>query len=271
MNIKFGVVEDYLPDRGFGFVRNPLEKYKFTETFFHISIIKKSDLTVYRKLSVYTPNETVFFWYEDEKTPKGIQVSRIIKQDELKRLLSHKFHGVLLQNTYVPLFTTMWKEIEKEQPIWLEEISSCFIGEIELNNLKNERQELIRQKTELEENRRIEVERDKKIEQEKAEKQREIERLAQQKEDEEFELLVAEMKSKCFTASAQVSNYIVRNRLGDKYKHISGVLKMENDGSIWNFNGGFPPKIYAMLCERLYLGNKGTSSRVIDFTPFKDL
>ena len=64
MNIKFGVVEDYLPDEGFGFVRNPLDEYKFIKTFFHISTIKKSDTTVYRRLSVYTPNETVFFWYE---------------------------------------------------------------------------------------------------------------------------------------------------------------------------------------------------------------
>jgi hypothetical protein len=271
MNIKFGVVENYLPDKGFGFVRNPLDQHKFIETFFHISTIKKSDLTVYRKLSIYTPSESLFFWYEHEKTPRGTQISRIIKKDELRSLLRSKFYGILLKNIYVPLIKTMWKEIEKEQPIWLEEISSHFIEEIELNKLKKERQKLIRQKTEADENRRIEDERLRKLEEEKEEKQREIERLAEQKENQEFELLVAEMKTKGFTSSAQVSNFIVINRLGDKYKHISGVLKMENDNSIWDFNGGFPPKIYAMLCEKLNLGNKGTSSRVINFTAFKDL
>lgn len=90
-------------------------------------------------------------------------------------------------------------------------------------------------------------------------------------EKEEFELLVAEIESKGFTMSAQVSNHIIRNRLGDKYKHISGVLEMENNDSSWKFNGGFPPTIYAMLCDRLKLGNKGTYSRVVGFTPFKDL
>lgn len=90
-------------------------------------------------------------------------------------------------------------------------------------------------------------------------------------EHEEFELLVDEMESQDFTMSGQVSNYIISNRLGDKYKHISGILEMENNGSSWKFNGGFPPKIYAMLCERLNLGNKGTEARVVGFTPFKDL
>ena len=71
--------------------------------------------------------------------------------------------------------------------------------------------------------------------------------------------------------SAQVSNYIIRNRLGDKYQNISGVLEMQNSNSSWKFNGGFPPKIYAMLCERLNLGNKGTDSKVSGFTSFKDL
>ena len=79
------------------------------------------------------------------------------------------------------------------------------------------------------------------------------------------------MESKGFTESAQVSYYIIRNRLGDKYKHISGVLEMENSDSSWKFNGGFPPKIYAMLCGRLNLGNRGTQSRVVGFTAFKDL
>jgi hypothetical protein len=213
----------------------------------------------------------VFFWYEHEKTPKGRQVKRIIKKDEFRSLLNNKFHGTLLKRIYVPLFKSMWIDIDKDQPIWLEENSSYFIDAIELDKLRFERQQAIHQKKEADDNRRIEKERLEKIEQEREERQREIERLEQQKEREEFELLVAEMQPKGFISSAQVSNFIVRNRLGDKYKHISGVLKMENDGSIWDFNGGFPPKIYAMLCERLNLGNKGTSSRVIDFTAFKDL
>jgi hypothetical protein len=90
-------------------------------------------------------------------------------------------------------------------------------------------------------------------------------------EDEEFEELVAELMNKGFTMSAQVSNYIVQHKLGYKYKRISGVLDMENGCNTWKFNGGFPPRIYAKLCDRLNLGNKGTSSKVLKFTPFKDI
>jgi len=89
--------------------------------------------------------------------------------------------------------------------------------------------------------------------------------------DEEFEALLAEIKHKGFTMSEQVSDYIVKNKLGTKYKHISGILEMENNHSSWEFNGGFPPKIYAKLCKRLKLGNKGTNSKVVKFTPFKDI
>ena len=79
------------------------------------------------------------------------------------------------------------------------------------------------------------------------------------------------MQPKGFTQSSQVSHYIIHNRLGDKYKHISGVLEMINSHSSWKFNGGFPPHIYAKLCDRLGLGNKGTDSKVVGFTAFKDL
>ena len=89
--------------------------------------------------------------------------------------------------------------------------------------------------------------------------------------DQEFELLVDEIKSKGFNKSAEVSKYIIRNKLGNKYQNISGVLVMSNSKDTWKFNGGFPPKIYAKLCERLNLSNNGSYSKVVKFTSFKDL
>lgn len=146
------------------------------------------------------------------------------------------------------------------------------------DELKSERDTLIQKRNEEREIQRKEQERLRKIdeekanlEQEKRKRQKEIEDRKQKIEEEEFELLVAEMQSKGFTMSAQVSHYIIKNRLGDKYQNISGVLEMVNGISSWKFNGGFPPKIYAKLCERLKLDNKGTDSRVIGFTSFKDL
>ena len=97
-------------------------------------------------------------------------------------------------------------------------------------------------------------------------------RAAQEKlEEDEFCQLVAEMSALGFTNSKQVSTYIVRHKLGHKYKNISGVLQMELDGNVWNFNGGFPPEIYARLCKELGLGNQGTRARAGAFTPYKDI
>ena len=89
--------------------------------------------------------------------------------------------------------------------------------------------------------------------------------------DQEFELLVDEIKSKGFNKSAEVSKYIISNKLGNKYQNISGVLVMSNSKDTWKFNGGFPPGIYAKLCERLNLSNNGSYSKVVEFTSFKDL
>ncbi len=102
---------------------------------------------------------------------------------------------------------------------------------------------------------------------------REIEEQKTQEEieEKEFEQLVSEMRSLGLTESKMVSWYITNNRLGHKYKNISGIVKMEQDGTSWEFKGGFPPKIYARLCEELGLRNQGTRARVIGFKPFKDL
>jgi hypothetical protein len=117
---------------------------------------------------------------------------------------------------------------------------------------------------------RNEQERLRKIEQ-ASKRQRAKEKSQEEMEDQEFELLVAELQSEGFTQSSQVSSYIIQNKLGNKYQNISGVLEMKNSSSTWKFKGGFPPKIYAMVCERLNLGNKGTDSKVTKFTSFKDL
>jgi hypothetical protein len=89
--------------------------------------------------------------------------------------------------------------------------------------------------------------------------------------NQEFELLVDEIKSKGFIRSAEVSKYIIRKNLANKYQNISGVLVMSNSKATWKFIGGFPPDIYAKLCARLNLSNNGSDSKVVDFTPFKDL
>jgi hypothetical protein len=90
-------------------------------------------------------------------------------------------------------------------------------------------------------------------------------------EEAEFALLLAEMKPLQFTDSAAVSRYIMKNRLGQKYQNVSGVVKMARDGTTWDFNGGFPPRIYRALCLELGLRKEHTRVSAIGFKSFKTL
>jgi hypothetical protein len=89
-------------------------------------------------------------------------------------------------------------------------------------------------------------------------------------EQDEFRSLVAEVTAQGFTNSGQVSQYIVRNKLGDKYQDISGFLEMKKGGDVWDFKGGFPPRIFARLCHELNLSNNGSVARPGKFKSFKD-
>lgn len=261
MNIYLGVVNKYFPQKGFGFVTHPLDSITRKDVFFHISKIQKSHKNIANKLLSYELGDNIYFWYEAENTHKGEQVKSILQTDSIGELLKSN------PSSFTQKLEFIWQDIGTSQPIWLEDVTLDLVGINGLNKLKLER-EFLKEAKELQ---RKERERLQEIEREKIEKERERIKEEMQKQKEEFELLIAEMEPKGFTMSAQVSNYIVRNRLGDKYKHISGVLEMTNGISSWKFNGGFPPEIYAMLCDRLNVVDKKTNSRVVDFTPFKDL
>ena len=90
-------------------------------------------------------------------------------------------------------------------------------------------------------------------------------------ESEELYELLAFMTPKEFTTSKQLSNFIVTQKLGYQYPNISGIVRMKQDGNEWDFEGGFPPKIYAIVCDELGLNNQGTRARPIGFTSFRNL
>jgi hypothetical protein len=46
---------------------------------------------------------------------------------------------------------------------------------------------------------------------------------------------------------------------------------MEKNGKEWSFDGGFPTKIYAIVCSELGLKNQDSGANVVGFTPNKDL
>lgn len=92
-----------------------------------------------------------------------------------------------------------------------------------------------------------------------------------QLEDAELKALVEEVLTKGLTESRQVSNYIMADQLGKKYRHISGILELERGEGAWQYHGGFPPHIYARLCDALGLGQKPSDARVAGFKSFSDL
>lgn len=102
-------------------------------------------------------------------------------------------------------------------------------------------------------------------------KLRSLKHIKNEHEEREFFQLVAEISQLRFATSSQVSAYIRNNNLGLKYKHISGILQMEKDGREWKFDGGFPPWIYARLCNELGLSNQGSRAKPTAFTPYKDI
>lgn len=265
MNVDFGIVKKYFTDRGFGFVTRTFRSSHQSEVFFHIKILKKTRSDLAEKLDNEASLDKIYFWYETENTSKGEQVCNVLQSDVV--------HNMILDNSsfFIEKIETIWSNIDSSLPVWLHDVTVDLVGSDRANELSLERDKLEKERRELEEERRKEREALQKIEEAKLQKQIEEQRIQEEIEEKEFEQLVAEMKPLGLTESREVSWYIMNNRLGNKYKNISGIVKMEQDGTSWNFKGGFPPDIYARLCEELGLSNQGTRARAVGFKPFKDL
>ena len=249
MNIDFGVVSKYISERGFGFVRGLLLGNS-TEIFFHIKTIKKADPKLATILASDSSGDDLHFWFETEITQKGAQVHTVLSREQISR-------GAISESTrIIERVESYWRNIASQEPSWLEDVTLDLLGSNRTDELRLERRHL-----ETEQKTKREVER----------KNYEAKVAQANLEEDEFQSLLAEMTKFGFTHSSQVSNYIVSNRLGYKYKNISGVVQMELNGTTWNFKGGFPPEIYARLCYELGLSNKGTRARAVAFESFGDI
>ena len=276
MNIDFGIVTKYHREKGFGFVTHTFRAGSQKEIFFHIKNIKKTHSNLAKKLDSEESNDIIFFWYETVPTDKGEQVRSALQSFDIQKKAANSLQY------FIEKITTIWRNINQPMPVWIHDVTVDLVGVSRTDELSLERQNLEIKKNELEDKRRKEQEAQKEEQRKwqeermdllKAKLQESFEKntLQEETEEKEFKQLVEEMKSKGFTHSKQVSNYIVKNRLGEKYKHISGIVRMEQAGTSWNFNGGFPPKIYARLCNELGLYSQGTNARAVGFTSFKDL
>lgn len=88
----------------------------------------------------------------------------------------------------------------------------------------------------------------------------------------EFTSLCYELVHKDFKYSSEASRYIIDNKLGYKYRHISGHLTFKSlSGEEWILKGGFPENIFSMLCCALGLQDNNTSAEPEEFISFAEL
>jgi len=229
-----------------------------------------------KKIEADEIKPSIYFWYETEISKKSEQVVSVISSDKITK----DYANIL--PSFTEKVVCLWKDVRGDLPEWLVQITTDLVGVERVKQLRDDRDKLelqikkeneIRLKQEKEwkelENAKLEALRKERLAQQ--ELQRETERLQVEIEDNEFQQLIAEIKPLAFTHSSQVSSYIMRNKLGLKYKHISGVVTMEKDGNTWDFKGGFPPKIYAKICSALDLDNNGSYAKVVGFNSFNKL
>jgi cold shock CspA family protein len=263
MIIDFGSIKNYLNNRGFGFVgrtfSNPNEK-----VFFHITKIKKKHPELAQELDNSQAFETVNFWYEIETNEEGKpRVRKLwLNAENIPQSYTHELCGLIQK------VESIWKNLDSPKPSWLDLVTIELVGVNRRHELSVERDNLESQLRAVEEQRRRDVE--------ALRRENEIRRIAKEykltkPEADELEQLLAEMRPLEFERSKELSAYIVKHRLGYKYQHISGILRMREAGIEWDFHGGFPEKIYAIICKEIELNNQGTRAKAIRFTPFKNV
>lgn len=263
MKIDFGSIKSYNPDRGFGFVGrtffNPNGKI-----FFHIKKIKKEYPELAKQLDNSEAFVNVNLWYEIEITAKGEQASKLwLSIKNIPQIYTHELFDLIQK------VENIWQNVGSPKPSWLDFVTIELVGVDRRDELSVERDNLKSQlrAAEEEQQRRSEAE---------ALRENEIGRITkshnlEKTEADELHQLLTEMRSLNFTHSKQLSAYIIEHQLGYKYQNISGIVRMREAGTEWDFHGGFPPWIYKIICQELGLGNQGTSARPVGFTPFKDV
>ena len=272
MNIEVGSIKQYNRNRGFGFVSRTFTQGP--DVFFHISSLDQR----IKDLTEQHTNKSLLglfhFWYKYEPSPKGIRVCEVLPPHNIPDEVGDALPSLISK------VESIWRYKKSDRPLWLYDVSVVLMGSeraAEMRSLslreqiKNiEKENVIQARKFVRHKRQKNVVRDRS---EVSEIHKRKKNVAQSQKimDEEYEKLLAEISDKGFTKSKEVSAYIIRNRLGNKYKNISGKLTMEKDGREWAFKGGFPTDIYAKLCSDLGLGHQDSGARVIDFESFKDL
>lgn len=227
MRIEFGSIKSYNPDRGFGFMGrtflNPNQKI-----FFHIKKIKKRYPQLARKLDTGESLKHAYYWYELEGTQKGYQVSQLwLDVESIPESYKHELSGLIQK------VETIWKNISAPKPSWLDMVTLKLVGVERKKELGVERDNLETQCRKAEEDQHRQA---------VSQQNQEIKLLRgkyklTQIQGDELYYLLRQMRPLRFTHSKQLSRYIVKHKLGYKYRNISGILRMEIEGEEWDFHG----------------------------------
>lgn len=84
----------------------------------------------------------------------------------------------------------------------------------------------------------------------------------------EYQALLVKLRPLKFTKTSQVSQYIMNHNLKSEFGLISGIARMQNGDSNWNYPGAIHPKFFARLCNDLGLEDNNTESRVVGYSSF---
>ncbi|HCQ20513.1 hypothetical protein QHH11_06915 [Aphanizomenon sp. PH219] len=143
MGVDFGYIEEYNPQRGFGFVGSTFQNKEIFEkgTFFHITKIKRK----YPDLAQNLDNgicENICFWYETDKKDNKDQLCNI--------WLNTNDVPTEYKENITTKIEELWLKINKNSPHWLEKITIDLLGLDRTEELKQTRENLKLQKEEAE-------------------------------------------------------------------------------------------------------------------------
>ena len=261
MAIDFGNIKSYNSDRGFGFVRRTFFNPS-GEVFFHIKKIRIKYPALAHNLDNSEAFEKINFWYEIETNDKREQVSNLwLNTASIPQIYTNELCDLIQK------VESIWQNVNSPKPSWLDLVTVDLVGVERRHELSFERDNLESQLRLAEEVRCREAAA---LHQNKIRRIVEMRGLTKVRAEELLQLL-AEMYPLNFKESSDLSKYILKHKLGYKYPNISGIVRMKEEDTEWNFLGGFPPDIYKIVCEELNLSNRGTSARAEKFTPFKDI
>lgn len=276
--IRFGCIDRYNPNKGFGFLTCLFPKEKsISKTFFHITKIKYSYpefASTLDESSFIVKKEKCYCWYELEITHKGQQARNIwLKKEDIPEIHRDELSGMNIlfmnyiqkQDEVIILLQPSWwgflieELLDNSQKDKLRSGEDNYLVDNQKNNEMLESLRNMGDRVPL-----LQLEEDS-----IPKKETEVDRLVRKYklsmiEAEELYNLLLEVRPLEFRKSHQLTNYITRNRLGRKYKHIAGILTMSDGVNKWKYRDGFPRKIYAIICIELALGNKNTDARVIE-------